>query len=148
MNGMDRYRSWFVPFAAVMLFATAFLSGCNTRGDGTDPIPTPNPFAGSFSGTWTCASLGQNGTITMQIPTSGSCTGEFVSLNPAKTGGVIAGDVSSTGVVVFTVTYPGTVPFSCSGLFALAGDKTKIDGTVTQLVNGVANAVTIHMTKG
>jgi hypothetical protein len=123
----------------VLLFVALVLSGCG--GGGAD---TPNPLAGSYSGTWESAS-GQNGTATVTISTSGSVLGDITNTTYNLSGGVLKGSVDSSGNFVGTSQYPGDSKTTIRSTFVLTGSG--ISGNMVQTYGGVDYSGTLTLTR-
>ena len=119
-----------------------FLAGCG--GGSSDN----NPFAGSWSGTWTDATTTDSGTLALTISNSGSVTGTVAITAPSSSAasGTVTGTVNSGGQLNATYNYSGTLTTE-SG-FVVFGPTGQMQGNLTETQTGaVIGTAAISLTK-
>lgn len=127
-----------------LLLVPVFIVGCGGGGGGAVAV-TPSTFAGSWAGTWTSASLGQNGTSTITVASDGTVAGT-VHNNTSNSNGTIAGSIDNSGNVTGSAQYPGQAATSLSGTLTLNG-QGHLAGNLIQNVGGTNHGITYDLIK-
>lgn len=99
------------------LLALALLGGCG--GGGSDDELRPSLYEGNWSGTWTSATAGDGGSISMVISPDGSLVGSMGRSTGAT--GTLVGTVSRAGE------WTATAGFGASGNFRISGQLLRAD---------------------
>lgn len=123
---------------------TAFVAlvACIGCAGGGGSSSAPSQFAGTWSGTWTSPTLGQNGTTNLTVGTNGLVTGTMFNQQTGDTG-TLTGLIRSTGQTTANGQYPGEPQFFLSGTVTKAG--TNMTGNLTQTAPGFTGAVTVDL---
>lgn len=124
-----------------LLFAVS-LFGCG--GGGSSPIvPTINPFAGSYSGSYNDSLITSPGTTTFTVANSGVVNGTLSDSTDGN--GTFTGTISNYGLVNGSFSYPSIGTNTVSGTLTLSG--TALSGTLSETVRGQIYQITVSATK-
>lgn len=114
-------------------FALACLALAGCGGNGTTAAQGGNPYAGSYAGDWSSASLGVSGTANMTISSAGVLMGQIQNTTN-KTSGSLSGNISNTGQVLGAVLYNGQPSYTLSGTLSL--NQGVLSGNLIEQIQG------------
>lgn len=133
--------------ALVLLMAA--LAGCGGGGGGSSHTGdgsgggSGNPLQNSYVGTYDSPTLGDNGTIDLEVSASGTVTGAITS-TPHGADGTVSGTITAGGVLTGTMQVTGHSAGTLSGTLVQQPDG-KLIGTVQETLDGVTGDVTFTL---
>ena len=126
--------------AAITAIVAVSWALCGCGGSGTTPYV---PMKGSYSGTWSSAGLGVNGTMTIVVAADGTVTGTATEAVPYRTDGSVSAQILYDGTCNGTWQFGSDTPVIFTGtLHRVSGHLT---GTLTQYVAGQGDALVVDL---
>lgn len=105
---------------------------------------TPNPFAGTYTGTYSIPSASNNGTMAVTVTTGGAFTGTIRDVTLSMDG-TVSGTLSNSGSLDATVRFTGVADSSVTGSLVLSGNN--VTGNLTQRRGSASAGMTVALAR-